>query len=137
MALSQKNEPGMAFVGVLLLIVFGIMIFNDQPVQSPRPYDTPYPQPLDRQLADYSYESWLWEDPFDFKPGDLKERDLYQIDIGEDLGRLIGLNKDKKQELQIRLHKSLDGHDFSGEGNGLCSKELEKNLRTSRDPSKY
>ena len=108
--LKQKSEPGMAFVGVLLLIVFGIMIFNDRPVQSPRPYDTPYPHSLDRNLTDHSYESWPWEDPFDFKPGEILERDLYQIDTGN-LRDFLNFNKDGAQELQIRLHKSQDVHD--------------------------
>lgn len=102
--LKQKSEPGMAFVGVLLLIVFGIMIFNDRPVQSPRPYDTPYPRPLDRNLIDHSYESWPWEDPFDFKPGELKESDLYQIEAE--------LSLNEKQKLQIRLHKGLSVNDI-------------------------
>lgn len=128
--LKQKSEPGMAFVGVLLLFVFGIMIFNDRPVQSPRPYDMPYPHPLDRNLSDYSYESWPWEDPFDFKLGDLKERDSYQIDIGE-LGKFIELKDNNKQELQIRLHKSLDGHDLMGEkikDKDLCSIQIQEKL---------
>lgn len=114
--LKRKEEPGMAFVGVLLLIVFGIMIFNDRPVQSPRPYDTLYPQPLDRNLADHSYESWPWEDPFDFKPGEILERDLYQIEIDPNLN--------EKQKLQIRLHKSVDGQDFAEERDS--DKDLEK-----------
>lgn len=125
--LKRENEPDMAIVGVLLLIVFGIMILNDRPVQSPRPYDTLYPHPLDRNLADYSYESWPWEDPFDFKPGEILERDLYEIEA-KDIKDLVNPNIAEKQSLQVRLRKKLDANDLKKERTGLCSEELDKKL---------
>lgn len=130
--LKRKEEPGMAFVGVLLLIVFGIMIFNDRPVQSPRPYDTPYPHSLDRNLVDHSYESWPWEDPFDFKPGEILERDLYQIEADK-LPDFSG--SQKNQSVQIRLHKRLDSQYFPQDkidDADLCRIQLQKKLEEVR-----
>lgn len=106
MATKQINEPDMALVGLLLLVIFGVMIWSDRPIQSPRPYDTPYPQPLDRQVSDYTYISHPWEDPFGFKPGELQARELYEFKIKpqpEFLSQTDGT---------IRLRKSLDGDNF-------------------------
>lgn len=75
----QKNEPGLVLVGVLVLIVFGIIIWSDRPIQSPRSSETLYPKPLDRVEHDFSYISWPWEDPFGFKPSELQANDHYRI----------------------------------------------------------
>lgn len=103
MATKQINEPDMAIVGLLLLVIFGVMIWSDRPIQSPRPYDTPYPQPLDRKVSNYTYISHPWEDPFGFKPSELQAREIYQFEIKPQPDFL------SQENGTVRLRKSMDG----------------------------
>ncbi|MCB1983874.1 MAG: hypothetical protein H6936_11490 [Burkholderiales bacterium] len=128
-----KGEPDLAFVGLLLLIVFGVMIWKDRPIQSPRPYETPYTQPLDRQVHNYSYISHPWEDPFGFDPGALQERNSYQLDI-DTLPDFLNPNNvfHQKKLSAIRLHKSNDAEDLTQttkHDEGLCGTQLSENLK--------
>ena len=79
--LSEK-EPDLALAGLALLIIFGLLIWYDRPVESARPFD-PYLQHQDLQATGYSYESWLWQDPFGFDLDSYTERNQYYIEFGE------------------------------------------------------
>jgi len=58
------KEP---LAGLALLVIFGLLIWYDRPVQSSRPFDS-YAQQQDLPIRGNAYESWLWQDPFGFKP---------------------------------------------------------------------
>lgn len=67
---KHTGEPDFALVGLALLIILAFMIWQDHPVQSPRPYDSASAFQHDPRITDHSYESWLWQDPFEFDPGE-------------------------------------------------------------------
>ena len=60
------KEPDLALAGVALLVLFGLLMWYDSPIKSSHPLD-PYVQPPDPPVTGYAYESWLWQDPFEFK----------------------------------------------------------------------
>lgn len=128
MATKQINEPDMALVGLLLLVIFGVMIWSDRPIQSPRPYDTPYPQPLDRHVSDYTYISHPWEDPFGFKPGELQAREIYQFEFKPQPDFL------SQENGTVRLRKSMDGVDHESQTqenfkSRYCSEQLIEEIK--------
>lgn len=64
------KEPDLALAGLALLIIFGLLIWYDRPIEGFRPFD-PYSQPQDHpRTTGYAYESWLWQDPFAFEKPD-------------------------------------------------------------------
>ncbi|MEO8992271.1 MAG: hypothetical protein ABI284_08745 [Nitrosospira sp.] len=64
------KEPDLALAGLALLIIFGLLIWYDRPIEGFRPSD-PYGQPQDPpRTTGYAYESWLWQDPFAFEKPD-------------------------------------------------------------------
>lgn len=65
----SSKEPDLALAGLALLIVFGLMIWHDQPIKSDRPAEPIHKQIQDRKIEGNSYESRPWEDPFGFDPG--------------------------------------------------------------------
>ena len=65
---KHTGEPDMALLGLALLIILAFMIWQDRPIQSPRPYDSASTQQHNPRITDHSYESWLWQDPFSFDP---------------------------------------------------------------------
>ncbi|MBY0498951.1 MAG: hypothetical protein K2P74_04955, partial [Nitrosomonas sp.] len=65
MILPQRDkEPDLAFAGIAILILFGFLIWHDNPIKSSRPADSTTLQSSDLNIKDHAYESWLWEDPF-------------------------------------------------------------------------
>ncbi len=69
---KHTGEPDLALVGLALLIILGFMMWQDRPIQSPRPYDSASTFQHDVRITDHSYESWLWQDPFEVDPGEDK-----------------------------------------------------------------
>ena len=63
--MAEVKEPDLALAGLALLVIFGLLIWYDHPVESARPFG-PYIQHQDLQTTGYIYESWLWQDPFVF-----------------------------------------------------------------------
>ncbi|WMJ09271.1 hypothetical protein [Nitrosomonas sp. sh817] len=67
---KHTGEPDLALVGLALLIILAFMMWQDRPIQSPRPYDSTSKHSQAPRVSDNSYESWLWQDPFEFDPGE-------------------------------------------------------------------
>ncbi|SDY74698.1 hypothetical protein [Nitrosomonas sp. Nm58] len=63
--IHTQKEPDLAFAGLALLILFGILIWHDNPIESARPPDPSAIQPQYTPVIGHAtYESWLWQDPF-------------------------------------------------------------------------
>ncbi|MEP6879878.1 MAG: hypothetical protein ABI865_13625, partial [Nitrosospira sp.] len=59
------KEP---LAGLALLVIFGLLIWYNRPIENPRFFD-PYPQhQTPRFTGEDAYEAWLWKDPFGFDP---------------------------------------------------------------------
>lgn len=59
------KEP---LAGLALLVIFGVLIWYNRPIESSPPFD-PYPQhEIPRIIGNDAYEAWLWKDPFGFDP---------------------------------------------------------------------
>jgi hypothetical protein len=59
------KEP---LAGLALLVIFGILIWHNRPIESSPPFD-PYSQhETPRIIGNDVYEAWLWKDPFGFDP---------------------------------------------------------------------
>ncbi|WP_374564746.1 hypothetical protein [Nitrosomonas sp.] len=67
---KHTGEPDLALVGLALLIILAFMMWQDRPIQSPRPYDSTSKHSQAPRVSDNFYESWLWQDPFEFDPGE-------------------------------------------------------------------
>ncbi|SEP26550.1 hypothetical protein [Nitrosovibrio sp. Nv6] len=93
------KEPDLALAGLALLVIFGLLIWYDRPVESARPFD-PYIQHQDLQTTDYAYQSWLWQDPFGFDLDSYTERNQYYIDFGDNIG--------KTSPYRFRVYKKTD-----------------------------
>lgn len=65
---KHSREPDLALAGLVLLIIFAFMMWQDRPIQSPRPVDLIDAKQYAPRATGNSYESWLWQDPFDFDP---------------------------------------------------------------------
>ncbi|SCZ84633.1 hypothetical protein [Nitrosomonas mobilis] len=59
------KEPDLALAGVALLVMFTFLMWHDSPIKNSRPLD-PYVQHQDPRITGYGYESWLWQDPFEY-----------------------------------------------------------------------
>ncbi|SFD94296.1 hypothetical protein [Nitrosomonas sp. Nm166] len=62
--IHTQKEPDLAFAGLALLILFGFLIWHDNPIRSSRPLDSSVMQSPYTHIIDNTYESWLWQDPF-------------------------------------------------------------------------
>lgn len=65
---KHTGEPDLALAGLVLLIIFAFMMWQDRPIQSPRPVDLIDAKQHAPRVTGNFYESWLWQDPFDFDP---------------------------------------------------------------------
>ena len=54
--MAEVKEPDLALAGLALLVIFGLLIWYDHPVESARPFG-PYIQHQDLQTTGYIYES--------------------------------------------------------------------------------
>lgn len=97
--MPSVQEPDLASAGVALLVIFGLLIWYDKPVESVRPFDS-YAQHQDLQATGYAYESWLWQDPFAFDLDSYIERNQYYIEFGDDPG--------KTPPYLLRIYKKTD-----------------------------
>ncbi|PTQ80073.1 CRISPR-associated protein Cmr3 family [Nitrosospira multiformis] len=97
--MPSEKEPDLAVAGLALLIIFGLLIWYDKPVESPRPFD-PYIQRQDLQTIGYSYESWLWQDPFGFDLDSYTERNQYYIEFRD--------KSEKAFPHHFTIHKKID-----------------------------
>lgn len=83
----SSKEPDLALAGLALLLIFGFMIWRDQPIKSDRLVDPTHKEIQDRKIKDDSYESWPWEDPFGFDAASYPfylSRDQYHFELDED-----------------------------------------------------
>jgi hypothetical protein len=67
------KEPDLALAGVALLVMFGLLMWYDSPIKNSHPLD-PYLKPPKPLVTGDAYESWLWQDPFEFKKPYLKPK---------------------------------------------------------------
>ncbi|GAB1719150.1 MAG: hypothetical protein NTAFB09_08810 [Nitrosospira sp.] len=58
------KEP---LAGLALLVIFGVLIWYNRPIESSPPFD-PYPQRQAPRVTGDTYEAWLWKDPFGSDP---------------------------------------------------------------------
>lgn len=65
---KHTGEPDFALIGLALLIILAFMMWQDRPIQSPRPYDSAGKHQQNPRITGNVYESWLWQDPFGFEP---------------------------------------------------------------------
>ena len=84
---KHTGEPDFALIGLALLIILAFMMWQDRPIQSPRPYDSAGKHQQNPRITGHTYESWLWQDPFGFDPGDdklhNKLHETFKISVGE------------------------------------------------------
>lgn len=99
----SSKEPDLALAGLALLLIFGFMIWRDQPIKSDRLVDPTHKEIQDRKIKDDSYESWPWEDPFGFDPRAFISKDQYDIEFSNNIN-----NNSQKQIIHLRLHKKTD-----------------------------
>jgi hypothetical protein len=60
------KEP---LAGLALLVIFGLLLWYNRPIESSRPFDPYIQQQASRIVGDgNAYEAWLWKDPFGFDP---------------------------------------------------------------------
>jgi hypothetical protein len=60
------KEPDLALAGVALLVMFAFLMWHDSPIKNshlPDPYVQHQAPP---SITGDSYESWLWQDPFEY-----------------------------------------------------------------------
>ncbi len=67
MPFVPREGPDLTFIGFMILAVFGSLVWNTTPLQSPRPH-TNEPDRSKAEIADY-VEARLWQDPFYNDPG--------------------------------------------------------------------
>src|SRR5689334_11637563 len=97
--MPSLKEPDLAVAGLALLVIFGLLIWYDRPVESARPFD-PYAQHQDLQTTGYAYESWLWQDPFAFDSiNQKKESEFYSVDQKKEF-EFYFINQKKKPQGQ-------------------------------------
>lgn len=96
---SLLDLPDLAPAGLALLFIFGLLIWYDKPVESARPFD-PYIQHQDLQTSGYSYESWLWQEPFAFDLDSYTERNQYYIEFSD--------KSEPALPHHFRIHKKTD-----------------------------
>ncbi|SEJ31998.1 Integrase core domain-containing protein [Nitrosomonas eutropha] len=66
--INEIKEPDLAFAGLALFIIFGLLIWYDRPIdpiESTRPFDS-YASPQASPVTGHAYESWLWQGLFSF-----------------------------------------------------------------------
>lgn len=107
---KHSGEPDLALAGLVLLIIFAFMMWQDRPIQSPRPVDLIDAKQHAPHAGKNTYESWLWQDPFDFDP---------VVDPLHE--KLHGILKLDNKEMQGRNSRSND-HCFCHKG--LLTKEI-------------
>ena len=59
------KEP---LAGLALLVIFGVLIWYNRPIENPRPFDPYLQHQTPRFTEEDAYEAWLWRDPFEFDP---------------------------------------------------------------------
>ncbi|MBX3639686.1 MAG: hypothetical protein KF888_04115 [Nitrosomonas sp.] len=101
MIAPAQKEPDLALAGLALIVIFGLLIWHDHPMRSDRPFDSSVMQPQYPHTTGYTYESWLWQDPFSFDSSEYVQKDQYYIEFD---------NYEEKPPWpkSLRLRKKLD-----------------------------
>ena len=107
---EKGKEPDLAFAGLALLVIFALLIWHDNPIQSARPFDSSS-QPQYPHVTDHAYESWLWQDPFSFDSSSEIQRDQYHIEL------------DENKETKTRHYKVLKKLDLDSKDSKINSTE--------------
>jgi hypothetical protein len=102
------KEP---LAGLALLVIFGLLIWSNRPIQSSPPFD-PYPQHETLRIIGHdAHEAWLWKDPFGFDSPDiqkaielaekhLKKKDPKGRTCRASLGKILGLDKNDDEQVK-------------------------------------
>lgn len=106
--MHSVHEPDLALAGVALLVIFGLLIWYDKPVESIRAFD-PYAQHQDLQTTGYTYESWLWQDPFGFDSISLKkESEFYSVNQKKEFAFFFtNQKKEREGQCEYQLNKKI------------------------------
>lgn len=131
MIAPAQKEPDLAIAGLALIVIFGLLIWHDNPIRSDRPFDPSVMQPQYPHTTGYAYDSWLWQDPFSFDSSGYVQKDQYDIELD--------IHEEAKfpwpKSLKLRKKLDLEGDNYSKANSKndtnddeLCTDQFEKNL---------
>jgi len=135
MIVPVQKEPDLAIAGLALIVIFGLLIWHDKPIQSDRPFDPAVMQPQYPHTTGYAYESWLWQDPFSVDSSEYIQKDQYHIELDFYKGDKSSWPK------WLRLRKKLDlegdhystrktsGTEKDWQDDSLCSTQFDEHQR--------
>lgn len=126
MITPAQKEPDLAVAGLALIVIFGLLMWHDNPIRSDRPLDSSIMQPQYPHTTNYAYESWLWQDPFGFDSSEYVQKDQYYIEYNH--AENNGAENKKSQWFKHRKKLDLEGDNYSKAGDGLCTDQFKKKL---------
>lgn len=134
MIVPAQKEPDLAIAGLALIVIFGLLIWHDNPIRSDRPFDPSVMQPQYPHTTGYAYDSWLWQDPFSFDSSGYVQKDQYYIEFSN--AENNGAETKKPQWFKHRKKLDLEGDSKNEDSakNYLCTTQFEEYAKKNHVP---